>query len=223
MQDQDSQKYIEARQRMVKNQIAARGIKDARVLDAFREIPRHLFVKKELQDNAYEDHPLPIGQGQTISQPYIVALMTSQLGLKGTEKILEIGSGSGYQAAILATLAKEVHSVERIKKLALSARNNLEKCGLRNVFIHIGDGSIGWSNNAPYDAILVTAASPDVPAALIDQLKIGGKLIIPVGVRWRQMLQLWEKKSEKRTVKKEILPVVFVPLRGKFGWQDSDW
>ncbi len=166
---------------------------------------------------------MPIGQGQTISQPYIVALMTSQLGLKGTEKILEIGSGSGYQAAILATLAKEVHSVERIKKLALSARNNLEKCGLRNVFIHIGDGSIGWSNNAPYDAILVTAASPDVPAALIDQLKIGGKLIIPVGVRWRQMLQLWEKKSEKRTVKKEILPVVFVPLRGKFGWQDSDW
>ena len=208
---------------MVENQIAARGIKDARVLKAFHEIPRHLFVARGLQNDAYSDHPLPIGLGQTISQPYIVALMTKYLDLIGNEKVLEIGTGSGYQAAILAVLADEVHSVERIEKLAISARKNLEKAKVENVFIHVGDGSLGWPETAPYDAVLVTAASPEVPAALFEQLKGGGKLIIPVGARWRQMLQLWEKVSDKRTVKKEILPVVFVPLKGKFGWQDSEW
>ncbi len=208
---------------MVDYQIAARGVKDARVLKAFYEVPRHLFVAKGLQNDAYEDHPLPIGLGQTISQPYIVALMTSHLELKGTEKVLEIGTGSGYQAAILAFLAGEVHTVERIKNLAITARKNLEKNNIENVFVHVGDGSLGWPDEAPYDAILVTAASPDVPTALFAQLRIGGKLVIPVGARWRQMLQLWEKKTEKKSAKKEILPVVFVPLKGKFGWQDSDW
>jgi protein-L-isoaspartate(D-aspartate) O-methyltransferase len=222
MQDQNSQKYVEARRRMVDGQIAARGIKDERILKAFDEVPRHLFVTKDLRDDAYEDHPLPIGLGQTISQPYIVALMTSQLDLKGNEKVLEIGTGSGYQAAILASLAAEVHSVERIEKLAVSARKILEENNFRNVAIHVGDGSMGWPDAAPYDDILVTAASPEVPGALLDQLKVGGKLIIPVGARWRQVLELWEKKSDSRTTKKEILPVVFVPLKGKFGWQDGE-
>lgn len=222
MQDRNSQKYIDARRRMVNDQIIARGIRDARVLDAFYEVPRHLFVAKDLRNDAYSDHPLPIGQGQTISQPYIVALMTSQLDLKGTEKVLEIGTGSGYQAAILAILAGEVHTIERIETLAFMARKNLDENNIRNVFIHVGDGSLGWPDTAPYDAILVTAASPEVPPALLDQLKVGGKLVIPVGARWRQMLQLWEKKTKKKTVKSEILPVVFVPLKGKFGWQEFE-
>ena len=216
------QDFASARRQMVDDQIAARGIKDARVLQTFYQVPRHLFVPAELREGAYEDRPLPIGHGQTISQPYIVALMTDQLDLKGTEKVLEIGTGSGYQAAILASLAAEVHSVERIEELAFPARRTLADNNYRNVVVHVGDGSLGWPEAAPYDSILVTASSPDVPAALIEQLKVGGKLIIPVGARWRQILELWEKKTAKRTVKKEILPVVFVPLKGKYGWQDSD-
>jgi protein-L-isoaspartate(D-aspartate) O-methyltransferase len=187
-----------------------------------KDIPRHIFVPEEFQADAYCDYPLPIGQGQTISQPYIVALMTSQLELKGDEKILEIGTGSGYQAAILGRMAAEVHSIERIETLAFQARKSLDLLNLDNVHVHVGDGSLGWPETSPYDGILVTAAAPDVPVSLLDQLKIGGRLVIPVGERWRQILELWIKHS-KGVEKKEILPVVFVPLKGKQGWQDSDW
>ncbi len=218
---QDIDLFQQARRRMVETQISARGIHDPRVLQIFSEIPRHLFVTTELQPDAYDDHPLPIGYGQTISQPYIVALMTSLLELQGTEKILEVGTGCGYQAAILGGLTAEVHTVERIEKLAESAMLNLAFLEIKNVHVHVGDGSLGWPAEAPYDGILVTAASPEVPPNLIDQLKLGGKLIIPVGERWRQMLELWTKRK-KGVEKKEILPVVFVPLRGKQGWQDSD-
>jgi len=218
----EEEDFQAARERMVATQIASRGIKDQRVLDAFLNIPRHVFLPEELWLDAYEDHPLPIGYGQTISQPYIVALMTSQLNLKGQEKVLEIGTGSGYQAAILGKLAAEVHSIERIEDLALAAENCLKTLEIRNVYVHVFDGSLGWPPNAPYDDIIVTAAVPQVPTDLLAQLKTNGKLIVPIGARWRQMLEVWVKKQSK-IVKKEILPVVFVPLKGEHGWQDSDW
>lgn len=217
---QENESFAQARKRMVETQIKARGINDPRVLRVFERVPRHLFVSEEMRPDAYEDHPLPIGYGQTISQPYIVALMTSLLDLKGSEKILEIGTGCGYQAAILANLAAEVHTIERIKNLADFAGVNLASLALTNIQVHVGDGSLGWPEAAPYDGILVTAASPSVPANLIEQLNTGGKLIIPVGERWRQVLELWTKTSQG-VEKKEILPVVFVPLRGEQGWQDS--
>jgi protein-L-isoaspartate(D-aspartate) O-methyltransferase len=218
---QDSDLFYMARRKMVDVQISARGIHDTRVLQAFLGVPRHLFIPRDLQPEAYEDHPLPIGFNQTISQPYIVALMTSLLRLEGNEKILEIGTGSGYQAAILSRLACSVHSVERITELAVSAKKCLEELDYKNVFIHVGDGSLGWPAEAPYDCILVTAGSPHVPEDLLDQLKIGGRLVIPVGERWRQMLEVWTKQNGK-IEKEEILPVIFVPLKGKQGWQDSD-
>lgn len=218
---QEIEPFAKARKRMVESQIKARGVHDPRVLKVMERVPRHLFVSEEMRPDAYEDHPLPIGFGQTISQPYIVALMTSLLDLKGSEKILEIGTGCGYQAAILANLAAEVHTIERIKNLADSAGINLASLALTNIHIHVGDGSLGWPEAAPYDGILVTAASPAVPANLIEQLKTGGKLVIPVGERWRQILELWIKTSQG-IEKKEILPVVFVPLRGKQGWQDAN-
>ena len=217
---QENESFAQARKRMVETQIKARGIHDPRVLRVFECVPRHLFVSEEMRPDAYEDHPLPIGYGQTISQPYIVALMTSLLDLKGSEKILEIGTGCGYQAAILANLAAEVHTIERIKNLADFAGVNLASLALTNIQVHVGDGSLGWPEAAPYDGIMVTAASPAVPANLIEQLNTGGKLIIPVGERWRQVLELWTKTSQG-VEKKEILPVVFVPLRGEQGWQDS--
>ncbi len=218
----EEEEFRAARERMVATQIASRGIQDQRVLDAFLTVPRHAFLPQELWQDAYEDHPLPIGYGQTISQPYIVALMTSQLNLIGHEKVLEIGTGSGYQAAILGRLAGEVHSIERIEDLAIAAENCLIKLKIKNVHVHVFDGSLGWAADAPYDDILVTAAAPQVPDELIAQLKMYGKLIVPIGARWRQMLEIWIKKPS-RMVKKEILPVVFVPLKGEHGWQDSDW
>jgi len=205
---QEIEPFAKARKRMVETQIKARGVHDPRVLKVMERVPRHLFISEEMRPDAYEDHPLPIGFGQTISQPYIVALMTSLLDLKGSEKILEIGTGCGYQAAILANLAD-------------SAGVNLASLALTNIHIHVGDGSLGWPEAAPYDGILVTAASPAVPANLIEQLKTGGKLVIPVGERWRQILELWTKTSQG-IEKKEILPVVFVPFKGERGWQDSD-
>jgi protein-L-isoaspartate(D-aspartate) O-methyltransferase len=214
--------FSQARKAMVEKQIVARGITDARVLAAMREVPRHAFVPDHYIDEAYEDHPLPVGAGQTISQPYIVALMTSHLGLTGKEKVLEIGTGSGYQAAILARLAKEVHTVERIPELASKAKATLQQLGVKNVFVHVGDGSLGWPEAAPYDRIIVTAAAPSVPEELTDQLKTGGRLIIPVGERWYQMLEEWEK-APAGLVKKEVIPVVFVPLLGEKGWQEKDW
>jgi protein-L-isoaspartate(D-aspartate) O-methyltransferase len=179
-------------------------------------------VPEPYLNEAYQDHPLPVGEGQTISQPYIVALMTSRLELSGEEKVLEIGTGSGYQAAILAWLAKEVHTVERIPQLAKGAEETLKSLGINNVSVHTGDGSLGWPEYAPYDRIIVTAAAPAVPTELTGQLRIGGRLIIPVGVRWSQMLEEWER-TEHGLEKRDILPVVFVPLLGEKGWRTGDW
>ena len=212
--------FRRARLEMVERQIKNRGINDERVLAAFREIPRHVFIETPHQGEAYEDHPLPIGYGQTISQPYIVALMTERLTLKGDEKVLEIGTGSGYQAAILARLAHEVHSVERIPKLAQQAKENLRMSGINNVAVHVGDGTLGWPQKAPYNAIMITAGTPVMPAGLVGQLSEGGRLIAPVGSRWRQMLELWIMHAGK-IEKEEVLPVVFVPLIGEQGWKEG--
>ena len=214
-------RFTDARRRMVQTQIENRGVVDRRVLKAMRNIPRHAFVPEELQAEAYQDNPLPIGYGQTISQPYMVGLMSSLLELRGSEKILEIGTGSGYQTAILSALAAEVHSVEYIPQLAAQARERLAALHIDKVIIHVGDGSLGWPDAAPYDGILVTAGAPVLPSALPDQLKNGGRLVIPVGERWRQILQVWTNGAAGLE-KKEILPVVFVPLKGAQGWQDSD-
>ena len=213
--------FSQAREAMVENQIISRGITDARVLAAMRAVPRHEFVPDQFLEEAYDDHPLPVGEGQTISQPYIVALMTSHLELTGKEKVLEIGTGSGYQAAVLSRLAKEVHTVERIPELASKAEATLKQLGYVNVIVHVGDGSLGWPEAAPYDRIIVTAAAPSVPVALTDQLKVGGRLIIPVGERWHQVLEEW-KKTVSGLEKKEVLSVVFVPLLGQKGWQEKD-
>ena len=213
--------FTTARRRMVQTQIADRGVGDKRVLAAMRTIPRHAFLSKELWAEAYQDKPLPIGYGQTISQPYMVGLMSSLLELQGTEKVLEIGTGSGYQAAVLGALAAEVHSVERIPELAAAAQQKLAALHFDNVTVHVGDGSLGWPEAAPYDGILVTAGAPAFPPDLPEQLRDGGRLVIPVGDHWRQILMVWIKKGEGFE-KKEILPVVFVPLKGAQGWQDSD-
>ena len=215
----DLQTFSKDRLEMVESQIKRRGINNERVLQAFRTIPRHLFVPEKYKADAYADHPLPIGNGQTISQPYIVALMTSNLNLTGNEKVLEIGTGSGYQTAILANLVREVHSVERISQLSDLAERNLQVLGMDNIYLHVGDGSLGWPDTAPYDRILITAAAPEIPEIILGQLKVNGRIVGPVGGRWRQMLEVWVK--EKKQIKKEqILPVVFVPLRGAHGWQD---
>lgn len=217
--DEDSA-YTAERERMVEEQLIGRDIRDRRVLEAMRSVPRHLFVPPQHRRHAYSDGPLPIGGGQTISQPYIVALMTQLLNLKGDELVLEIGTGSGYQAAILSKLAREVHSVERERELAERALRVLSSLGINNVHVHVGDGSQGLPEYAPYQAILVTAAAPEVPQVMLDQLDDGGRLVIPVGGRFGQFLELWERKGAKFT--QDILaPVAFVPLRGKYGWTDE--
>jgi len=215
----DLQSFLKARSEMVELQIKRRGVINARVLQAFRTVPRHLFVPEEYQASAYADHPLPIGNEQTISQPYIVALMTAGLELIGDEVVLEIGTGSGYQTAILANLAKEVHSVERISQLSELAERNLRALEMDNIYLHVGDGSLGWPDNAPYDCILITAAAPFIPKIILDQLKANGRIVAPIGGRWRQILEIWVK-GKKQIKKEQILPVVFVPLRGAHGWQD---
>jgi len=202
---------------MVKRQIARRGIQNPRLLEAFRSVPRHLFVPKRDRDHAYADGPLPIGEGQTISQPYIVAYMTNLLNLQGDEIILEIGTGSGYQAAILGELAAEVHTIERHEKLARKAQKLLEDLGYQNIRVHQGDGTLGLPEFAPYAAVMVTAAAPIVPRPLLEQLQDGGKLIMPVGERFGQTLELWQRQGEEFTTKK-LAPVAFVPLLGKHGW-----
>jgi protein-L-isoaspartate(D-aspartate) O-methyltransferase len=210
--------FARERENMVSVQIAGRGIVDERILDAMRTIPRHNFVPKENQQNAYEDFPLPIGYQQTISQPYIVAFMTNILDLQGNDQVLEVGTGSGYQAAVLSLLVKKVHTLERIPELADKARQTLQELGVKNVEVHEGDGSMGWPQDAPYQAILVTAAAPAAPQALLDQLDIGARMIIPVGGQFHQVLELWRR--EKEGLKSEaILPVAFVPLKGKQGWK----
>jgi len=206
-------------ERMIKNQLMSRGIKDERVLDAFRKVPRHKFVRPEDIDYAYEDGPLPIGHGQTISQPYIVALMTQALEIEETDKVLEIGTGSGYQTAILSILSKEVYSVEKVPHLAEVTREKLKAMGYDNIYIKIGDGTKGWAENAPYNAIMVTAASPKVPSSLWDQLALEGRLIIPVGDMFSQELQLL-KKTEEGGVKTSLGGCRFVPLLGENGWED---
>ena len=180
--------YKIARQRMVDTQLVPRGIKDKRVLDAFRKVPRHLFVDEAMYSQAYSDFPLPIGEEQTISQPFIVAMMTEALELKGDERVLELGTGSGYQTAILAEICHRVYSIERISPLAGRARKVLDKLGYGNVVVKIGDGTLGWKDEAPFDAIIVTAGAPEIPQPLIDQLKTGGRFVIPVGGEFVQSL-----------------------------------
>jgi protein-L-isoaspartate(D-aspartate) O-methyltransferase len=215
-------KFLKQREAMIRQQIEDRGIRDSRLLDAMRRIPRHLFTPQRFWDKAYDDGPLPIGMGQTISQPYIVAAMTTMIGLRGDENVLEIGTGSGYQAAVLSRLAYTVHTVERHPELAQQARNILAELSFDNVFIHTGDGSLGWPPDAPYQAILVTAAAPRIPQPLIDQMDEGGSLIIPVGGPQGQDLERWRKTGNK-IYRESFFPVAFVPLRGQFGWQEDEW
>ncbi len=210
------------RRQMVECQIEQRGVHDARVLSAMRSVRRHCFVPPDQQPYAYEDTPLPIGFGQTISQPYIVGLMSELAELGPDDTALEVGSGSGYQAAVLAKLARQVHTVERLAELAERARRALEVEGIQNVSVHIGDGSLGWPEAAPYQAILVTAAAPEVPEPLTEQLAEGGRLVIPVGARPAQELQAW-RKLEGRLVFEYGLMVAFVPLRGKYGWREGEF
>jgi protein-L-isoaspartate(D-aspartate) O-methyltransferase len=211
--------YEKERLRMVEEQIAWRGVKDERVLAVMRKVERHEFLPEAIRAMSYEDSALPLGEGQTMSQPYMVALMTELLELKGTERVLEIGTGSGYQAAILAELCEKVYTVERLKLLADSARMNLDRLGYRSVAIKVYDGTYGWKEMAPFDAILVTAGSPDIPAPLIDQLKDGGRLVIPVGDRFGQRL-IKVVKTSQGLVKERSIPCVFVPLIGNHGWKE---
>ena len=206
------------RLRMVEYQIAARGVSDERVLSVMREIPRHLFVPEPYRSAAYQDSPLPIGQGQTISQPYIVARMTELLEISAGNRVLEIGTGSGYQAAILGKLAGEVITLERIPEVAENARKNLEKLGISNVQVMIGDGTEGYPERAPYDAVLVTASTPEVPRPLMDQLADGGRLVAPVGSRDLQELVRLVRKGDQFN-RESYGGVVFVPLLGKYGWK----
>ena len=203
---------------MVEEQIVSRGIKDAKLIAAMKKVPRHLFVEEALQNQAYSDHPLPIGEKQTISQPYMVALMTEALQLTGKEKVLEIGTGSGYQTAIVAELSEKVYSIERIRSLAIRARKLLYELGYFNVEIKIFDGTFGWMEQSPFDAIVVTAGSPDIPQPLIDQLAIGGRLVIPVGNTFIQDL-FRVTKTEEGVRKTDLGGCRFVKLIGKYGWE----
>jgi len=207
---------------MVETQIRDRGIKDERVIGAMEKIPRHLFVDEGLLNQAYDDTPLPIGERQTISQPYIVALMTEALQLTGREKVLEIGTGSGYQAAVLAELADRVLSIERIASLATRARSIVESLNYFNVLIWVGDGTYGWKDEAPFDAIIVTAGAPAVPDILTNQLAPGGRLIIPVGDRYSQtMMKLTRRSEDPEDIEAEKLGGCrFVNLIGEHGWKD---
>jgi protein-L-isoaspartate(D-aspartate) O-methyltransferase len=208
-----------ARKRMVDAQIVSRGIRDGATIDAFLSVPRHLFVEEALRNQAYSDYPLPIGNEQTISQPYIVALMIENLMLSPDDRVLEIGTGSGYQTAILAKIAREVFSVERIEELAKKADGLLKQLGYNNVRIRVDDGTQGWIEQCPFDAIVVAAASPDIPRPLIDQLKDGGRLVIPVGGRSSQELVQAVKEGDE-VVRRNLGSCRFVKLIGEFGWMD---
>jgi len=204
--------FAAKRERMVQTQIAARHVDDPRVLAAMAKVPRHAFVPPELRAQAYEDYPLPIGEDQTISQPYIVALMTSLLELKGGEHVLEIGTGSGYQAAVLAEIAGDVSTIEILEPLASRARRLLGELGYHNIDVRAGDGSGGWPEKAPFDGIVVTAAPPRVPQALLDQLKVGGRLVIPVGSFFQDLLVY--TRTAAGFDKRNVIPVRFVPMTG---------
>lgn len=203
---------------MVESQIARRGILDPRLLAVMRSVPRHRFVSTDDLAWAYADGPLPIGHGQTISQPYIVALMTELLNLPPAARVLEVGTGSGYQAAVLSLLSEEVHTVEIIPELARTAEETIHNLGYANVNVHLGDGSLGWQEAMPYDGILVAAAAPEVPQPLLDQLSDGGRLVIPVGGRGFQQLEVWERKA-REFIRQGNISVAFVPLRGEHGWK----
>jgi protein-L-isoaspartate(D-aspartate) O-methyltransferase len=209
--------YRLAREEMVKHQLVRRGISNPLVLDAMRKVPRHKFVAQALRNRAYDDCPLPIGHGQTISQPYIVALMTECMELKGGERVLEIGTGSGYQAAILAEIAAKVFTMERHPALASQARKTLDNLKYSNIVMRTGDGSIGWKQFAPYHSIIVTAGSPGVPESLVNQLADRGRLVIPVGEKYSQDLAVVTRKGDDIDVDK-VAGCVFVPLLGREGW-----
>jgi protein-L-isoaspartate(D-aspartate) O-methyltransferase len=212
--------YDSLRQMMVESQLIPRGIRNERVLDAMRRVPRHLFVEEVIRHSAYDDMALPIGEGQTISQPYMVAIMTELLDLKGTEKVLEIGTGSGYQAAILAELAKEVYTIERIPVLTKRAEDTLTSLAYANIHLNTADGTVGWPEEAPFDRIIITAASPKIPDPLIEQLAINGILLLPMGSKYSQRL-LKITKTDQGTTEEYHTPCVFVPLIGEHGWKDG--
>lgn len=206
---------------MVEEQIVRRGVRDPRVLQAMRDVPRHLFVPVEFRHAAYDDRPLPIGSSQTISQPYMVAAMTAALAPDADSRVLEVGTGSGYQAAVLACLARDVVSVERIPALAEEATRALRAIGIGNVRVVVGDGSVGWPEGQPYDRILVTAGAPEIPTALVEQLAPGGTLVVPVGSRaTQQILVASRSRSDGHTEIQRLDTCVFVPLVGAAGWTD---
>lgn len=211
--------FAPQRERMVRDLIAARGVRDERVLAAMRKLHRHLFVKDHLRSQAYGDHALPIGASQTISQPYIVARMTELLEVRAEHSVLEIGTGSGYQTAILALLARRVYSLERIAELAQQAIPRMRQLGLDNVKIQVFDGTVGWSEWAPYDRIIVTAGAPKVPEPLLEQLAPGGMLLVPEGPMQAQRLVLYKKSARGEIRRREGEEVAFVPLLGRHGWK----
>jgi protein-L-isoaspartate(D-aspartate) O-methyltransferase len=213
--------YTIARRRMVEEQIIARGVRDARVIDAMLRVPRHLFVPEALAAQAYSDFPLPIGERQTISQPYMVAVMSEALQLQGGEKVLEIGTGSGYQSAVLALLARQVFSLERLPALARQARRTLDQCGFARVNVRVSDGTSGWEEEAPYEGILVTAGAPAIPQSYRSQLTIGGRLVIPVGDRISQTLVRLTRLSERDYREERLFGCRFVPLVGDHGWREE--
>jgi len=215
-----ARQFAAQRELMVTAQLRARGISDERVLAAMARVPRQEFVASEYREQAYEDHPVPIGEGQTLSQPYIVAITLQALALTGSEKVLEIGTGSGYQTALLAELAREIYSVERHTSLADSAKKVLQSLGYRNVHVFIGDGSQGLPNSAPFDAIAVSAAAPNIPPALFEQLAEHGRMVIPVGPAYAQQLQLVHKQNGEAFVK-DLEGCRFVPLIGGQGYPEG--
>lgn len=210
-----------ARKKMVETQIVARGVKDRRVIEAMLKVPRHLFVQEAMAAQAYGDTSLPIGEKQTISQPYTVAIMSEMLQLTGSERVLEIGTGSGYQAAILASLARRVYTIERIPALAAKARRLFDSLALTNISMKIDDGTVGWASEALFDAIIVTAGAPDIPSALLDQLVVGGCLVIPVGDKQDQVLYRVRKLEDGTVAREESIPCRFVKLIGREGWSED--
>jgi protein-L-isoaspartate(D-aspartate) O-methyltransferase len=214
--------FAAERQRMVDKQIAARGVSDPRVLAAMRTVPRHRFIPSHLWDQAYNDYPLPIGEDQTISQPYIVALMTELLELKEMDRVLEIGTGSGYQGAILAELAAQVFTIDRVATLLARAEQILTSLGYTNIKTRVGDGTLGWPEEMPFEAVIVTAGAPQVPRPLTEQLALGGRLVIPVGDTWSQTLTVVRKTTEGLKFESHG-GCRFVRLIGKYGWEDGTW
>jgi len=222
MKIQEKVFFTQQREEMLQGQITARGVRNPFVLQAMREIPRHLFMPHNVRDRAYDDCPLPIGKGQTISQPYIVAYMTECLQLLGGERVLEIGSGRGYQAAVLSRIAARVYTVERIPELAAQAQQTFAALELTNIEIRTGDGTLGWEEKAPFEAIVVTASGPDIPEPLKRQLTINGRLVMPVGSlhHGQQILRVTRTDDDAFTTE-YLLQVAFVPLLGKFGWKEA--